>query len=408
MRNKLIILSVIIISRLLSIYYFGVTEESYVKSSNEWGVLVSILEKYHIFGFRTVDQEVLPTIFMPPLYPIFLYFIKSLTPNLSAYILTVQLLQTLFSIISTFYILKILSIFFSKKISYIGTWIFILFPANIFAVSQISSITIQILLIILFSYYFIKIIKTEQNKYLIFFSISAALLVFLRGEFFLFYLFSIFFILLKKKIKVVIASFLITIFLVSPYLIRNYKIFGIITVTKSAGFNLFKGNNPRSTVEGSPMLNLEDIKKLSPETYEKAIKIKKQERYDLIIDNLYKEDAVKFILDDPLRYIKLYFLKLFAFIFFDNNSTYPNYYNPFHIIPKIFISTTTVIGIILIINKKSLLNFFSLYYFLNALVFSIFFILPRYSLSLLPIQIILTSILIEKIDKQIKSKFSLT
>jgi len=343
---------------------------------------------------------------MPPLYPIFLYFIKSLTPNLSAYILTVQLLQTLFSVISTFYILKILSTFFSKKISYIGTWIFILFPANIYAVSQISSITIQILLITLFSYYFIKIIRTEKNKYLIFFSISAALLVFLRGEFFLFYFFTIFFFVLKKKFKVVIASFMITIFLVSPYLIRNYKIFGIITVTKSAGFNLFKGNNPRSTVEGSPMLNLEDIKKLSPKTYEKAIKIKKQDRYDLIIDNLYKEDAVKFILDDPLRYIKLYFVKLFAFIFFDTNSTYPNYYNPFHIIPKVFISITTVIGTILIINKKNLLSFFSLYYFLNALIFSIFFILPRYSLALLPIQIILTCILIEKIDKQIKSKFS--
>jgi|LakMenE01Jun11ns_1017448.scaffolds.fasta_scaffold9938943_2 hypothetical protein len=406
MRNKLIILSVIIISRILSIYYFGVTEESYVKSSNEWGVLVSILEKYHIFGFRIVDEEVLPTIFMPPLYPIFLYFIKSLTTNLNAYIITVQLLQMLFSVISTFYILKILSTFYSKKISYIGTWIFILFPANIYAVSQISSITIQILLITLFSYYFIKIIKTEQNKYLIFFSINAALLIFLRGEFFLFYFFTIFFFVFKKKFKIVIISFLITIFLVSPYLIRNYKIFGIITVTKSAGFNLFKGNNPRSTVEGSPMLNLEDIKKLSPKTYEKAIQIKKQDKYDLIIDNLYREDAVKFILDDPLRYIKLYFLKLFAFIFFDTNSTYPNYYNLFHIIPKIFISITTVLGIILIINKKSLLSFFSLYYFLNALIFSIFFILPRYSLSLLPIQIILSSILLEEIDKQIKSKFS--
>ena len=406
MRNKLIIFSVIIISRLFSIYYFGVTEENYVKSSNEWGVLVSILEKYHMLGFRIVDQEVMPTIFMPPLYPIFLYFIKNLTPNFSTYILTVQLLQMLFSIISIFYMLKILLIFFSKKLSYIGTWIFILFPANIFAVSQISSITIQILLITLFFYYFIKIIKTEQNKYLIFFSINAALLIFLRGEFFLFYFFTIFFFVLKKKFKVAIVSFLITIFLVSPYLIRNYKIFGIITVTKSAGFNLFKGNNPRSTVEGSPMLNLEDIKKLSSKTYEKAIKIKKQDRYDLIIDNLYKEDAIKFILDDPLRYIKLYFLKLFAFIFFDTNSTYPNYYNAFHIIPKIFISVTTVIGIMLIINKKSLLNFFSLYYCLNALIFSIFFILPRYNLSLLPIQIILTSIVLEKIDKQMQNKFN--
>jgi hypothetical protein len=408
MRNKLIILSTLIISRLLSIYYFGVTEENYVKSSNEWGVLVSILEKYHMFGFRIIEQEVVPTIFMPPLYPIFLFFIKSLTSNLSIYILTVQILQMLFSVISTFYILKILLIFFSKKISYIGTWIFILFPANIFAISQISSISIQILLITLFFYYFIKTVKTEINRYLYFFSIISAFLIFLRGEFFLFYFFTIFFFLLKKKFKIIIVSFLITIFLVSPYLIRNYKIFGVITVTKSAGFNLFKGNNPKSTVEGSPMLNLEDIKKISSKTYEKAIKIKKQDKYDLIIDNLYKEDAINFILDNPLRYIKLYFLKIFAFIFFDTNSTYPNYYNFFHIIPKILISITTVIGIIFTIIKKNLLSFFSLYYCLNALIFSIFFILPRYSLSLLPVQIILTSILLEKIDKLIKSKSNKT
>ena len=406
MRNKIIILTAIIISRFFSIYYFGVTEENYVKSSNEWGVLVSILEKYHMFGFRIVDQEVMPTIFMPPLYPIFLYFIKILTPNFSTYILTVQLLQTLFSAISIFYMLKILLIFFSKKISYIGTWMFILFPANVFAVSQISSITIQILLITLFFYYFIKIIKTEKNKYLIFFSIISALLIFLRGEFFLFYFFTMFFFVLKKKFKVAIASLLITIFLVSPYMVRNYKIFGIITVTKSAGFNLFKGNNPRSTVEGSPMLNLEDIKKLSTKTYEKAINIKKQDKYDLIIDNLYKEDAINFILDNPLKYIKLYFLKLFSFIFFDTNSTYPNYYNVFHIIPKILISITTVLGIIFTITKKNLLSFFSLYYCLNAMIFSIFFILPRYSLTLLPIQIILTSVLIEKIDKLICNESS--
>ena len=406
MRNKIIILTAIIISRFFSIYYFGITEENYVKSSNEWGVLVSILEKYHMFGFRIVDQEVMPTIFMPPLYAIFLYFIKILTPNFSTYILTVQLLQTLFSVISIFYMLKILLIFFSKKISYIGTWIFILFPLNVFAISQISSVTIQILLITLFFYYFIKIIKTEKNRYLIFFSIISALLIFLRGEFFLFYFFTMFFFVLEKKFKIVIASFLITIFLVSPYLVRNYKIFCIITLTKSAGFNLFKGNNPRSTVEGSPMLNLEDIKKLSTKTYKKAINIKKQDKYDLIIDNLYKEDAINFILDNPLRYIKLYFLKLFAFIFFDTNSTYPNYYNFFHIVPKILIAITTVLGIIFTITKKNLLSFFSLYYCLNAMILSIFFILPRYSLSLLPIQIILTSVLIEKIDKQIHNESS--
>jgi len=404
MKSKIIILAAIIITRLFSIYFFGVTEENYIKSSNEWGVMVSILEKYHMLGFRIVDGEVVPTIFMPPLYPIFLYFIKNLTPNLNIYILTVQLFQLFFSLISTLYMHKILSKFFSEKISFIGTWIFILFPLNIYAVSQISSITLQILLTTLFFYYFTKLIIIQKKKYVIFFSIISTLLIFLRGEFFLFYIFTTFFFILKKKFKVFIISFLITTILVSPYLIRNYKIFGAITVTKSLGFNLFKGNNPRSTVEGSPMLNLEDIKKLSTETYEKLIKIKKQDKYDLIIDNIYKEDAIEFILNNPLRYIKLYFLKLFAFIFFDLNSTYKNYYNVFHIIPKILISATTVMGIIFTIIKKNLLSFFSLYYCLNALIFSIFFILPRYSLSLLPIQIILTSIFLEKINEIIQNK----
>jgi hypothetical protein len=367
--------------------------------------MVSILEKHNMLGFRIVDGEVTPTIFMPPLYPIFLYFIKNLTSNLSTYILTIQLLQMIFSIISTFYILKILSIFFSKKISYIGTWIFILFPANIFAVSQISSITIQILLITLYLYFFIRIIEVKSNKYIIFFSIISSLLLLLRGEFFLFYAFTIFIFILKKNFKLVITITLITLFFISPYLIRNYKIFGVITITKSVGFNLFKGNNPASKVEGVQMLNLEDIRSLSKKTYEKAIKIKKQEKYDLVIDNLYRDAAIEYILSEPTRYIRLYFLKIFSFIFFDFNSTYPNYYNILHIIPKILISVTTVIGMSLTINKKNLLSFFSLYYCLNAIVFSIFFILPRYSLSLLPVQIILTSILLEKIYKYKQTRF---
>ena len=65
----LIIISIII--RLFSIYLFGAKE-----ISNEWGVMVSIMEEYRIIGFRKVEGEIMPNIFMPPLYPIFLYLIK--------------------------------------------------------------------------------------------------------------------------------------------------------------------------------------------------------------------------------------------------------------------------------------------------------------------------------------------
>jgi hypothetical protein len=384
MNNKLICLIIIsIITRIFSIYLFGAKE-----ISNEWGVMVSVMEENQMIGFRKVEGEVMPNIFMPPLYPIFLFLVKKLFSNLNYYLLTIQFIQLIFSIIGLIYLIKILSNFFSEKISYIGAYIFALFPLNVYAISQISSVTLQILLMIFYIYFFIKCLKISSKKNTILFSLFSACLILLRGEFFVFYFFTLFYFFLKKKIHLIISSFIITLLLISPYLIRNYLIFEVITVTKSAGFNLFKGNNPLSKAEGIPMLD--DVEKISKETHEKIKKIKPQDKYDLIIDGLYKEEAIKFIMDNPIRYTQLYIIKLISFIFFDFNSSYPNYYNIFHLLPKIIISISSLIGVFLTLKSKDVLKFFALYYLLNGFLLSIFFILPRYSLALLPIQIILT------------------
>ena len=96
--------------------------------------------------------------------------------------------------------------------------------------------------------------------------------------------------------------------------------------------------------------------------------------------------------------IKLYFKKVISFALIDLEADYKNYYSPLHIIPKIILGITTIIGIILSFRFKiSALNYISLYYFSNIGLFSIFFILPRYSLSLLIIQVILSLTLLKKI-----------
>ena len=382
MKNRLFYLIIIsIISRFLSIYLFGAKE-----ISNEWGIMVSIMEEHRMIGFRKVEGEIMPNILMPPLYPIFLYLIKTLFNNMTYYLLTVQFIQLTFSIFGIIYIKKILSKFFPEKITYLGTYIFALFPLNIYSISQISSVSLQIVIVIFYIFYFIKSLEENSKKNIILFSLCSAFLILLRGEFFVFYLFTLLYFLLKKKINLIISSSLITLILITPYLIRNYLIFETITITKSAGINLFKGNNPLAKAEGM----LDDIEKISKETHEKIKKITPQPKYDLIIDNLYKEEAIKFIINDPAKYSKLYVVKFFSFLFFDIKSNYPNYYNILHIIPKILISLTTLIGTFLLLKNKGILRFFSLYYLLNAFIFSFFFILPRYSLSLLPIQIILT------------------
>ena len=118
------------------------------------------------------------------------------------------------------------------------------------------------------------------------------------------------------------------------------------------------------------------------------------------LDNLYKEKAIENIKNNPIKYLKFYFMKVFAFIFIDINSSYPNYYNFFHIAPKILISLISLFGAILVIKEKKFFQFLSIFYFSNIFLFSIFFILPRYSLILLPIQLILSIPVLRRIKQK--------
>ena len=51
-----------------------------------------------------------------------------------------------------------------------------------------------------------------------------------------------------KKILIIVFITMITI---SPYLVRNYLVFEKIIIHSSFGFNLWKGNNQNSKIEGS-------------------------------------------------------------------------------------------------------------------------------------------------------------
>ena len=170
--------------------------------------------------------------------------------------------------------------------------------------------------------------------------------------------------------------------IISPYLYRNYVNFNVVTITKSLGFNLLKGNNPTFKVGGNSDFIIENFNSTD-------VKIKTERNYEINLDNFYRDKAVNFIKNDPYSYIKFYFKKFFSFLFFELNSSYDNYYNPLHIFPKILISIISFIGAILCLRTKGVPQFLSLYYFANIFLFSIFFILPRYSVFLLPINLLL-------------------
>ena len=175
----------------------------------------------------------------------------------------------------------------------------------------------------------------------------------------------------------------------------------MISVTKSGGYNLLKGNNPLSKIEGIRMFGIVD--KVVPEVKLQLEKLGPEKKYDLIVDKIFLDQAIEFIKDNPKRYIQLYFKKIISFILIDVNSSYPKYYSPLHIVPKLLISITTIFSILFLFRFKiNLYNYLILYYFMNIGLFSLFFILPRYNLFLLPIQIIFAAYFIEYILKKFR------
>ena len=380
-----------------------------IEVTNEWRMILQNLELNKILSVHSVNGVPVPSIYMPPLYPFFLYAIKNFFQNLDHFLWAVQLTQLLLNTISVYLTYKILCNIFSKNLSLSGTLIFSVFPLNVYAVSQISSITLQVFLINLFIYSYIKLFFSINYKHILIFSLVSGLLMLLRGEYFVFVILSLVYLYFnQRKIFEILIIVLISVLVISPYLYRNYNTFGVITITKSSGINLLKGNNPRAKVEGAGGISL-DIErniKVIPEVKSKLNELNSRgpiKKYDLIQDQIFMDQAIKFIKDEPVKYLSLYIKKFLSFMFIDLNSSYPNYYSPIHIIPKLVISILSFLGVIFTFSMRvNISNFFNLFYLANIGLFSVFFILPRYSLSLLTIQIILSLFALRKIKSIFK------
>jgi len=386
------VLFLCLISRVVAYLFF-----SDLRIDNEWGKLVHNLSITGILGINVYDgvsishayaqlnDKVMPSVFMPPLYAYFIYIIKLFTQNTFELVKAVIIVQIIISLLSTYIFFKILINFTNHKFSILLSLIFCLFPINIYSVVQISSVSLQIFLLLTYFYFFLEILNKKTYLNLILFTIAASFLILTRGEFFIFYIFTLLYFLYPLNIRInrIVISIFLTLVLISPYAIRNYNIFNTIVLTKSFGYNLLKGNNPDATVEGNE--SYIDIK-----FQKEKIPIEINDKYEINLDNFYKIKAIEFIKDEPLKYLKLYVLKVISFIFLDFNSTYPNYYNVAHIVPKLILSITALFGAIISLKRVGFFQYLSLFYFGNIFLFSMFFILPRYSVMMIPAHFLLS------------------
>ena len=160
--NIYFILVISLITRILAFLSFSDTI-----IDHEWGYLLHNLSVNGVLGINFVDgdvvkagyaeesQKVLPSVFMPPLYIYFIYFIKVLVGKLFNIAIVVIVFQISINLLSIFIFFKILKKFFNLKISLLFSFVFSVIPINIYASVQISSITLQIFLIIIYLFFFL-------------------------------------------------------------------------------------------------------------------------------------------------------------------------------------------------------------------------------------------------------------
>ncbi len=371
------------LARLIAILFYGDT-----KIDNEWDVLLNNLYNYKTYAFYEFENKLIPSSYMPPLYPFILLFLKIISFNKINILNLIFAFQILLSLISIYIFYKINEQFFSIKTSIINSFIFSFFPLNIYVVTQTSSITLQVFLSLLFLRYFFLTTTNASNKNILIFSIICGLSLLTRGEFILILVPTLIYKLIFKKINILnlIKILLISFIIISPYLVRNYINFEKIHIANVTGYALWKGNNPSLKVEGFENFNkFENIKsKLENIPYDNFYETKR--------DNIFFKAAIKNILEAPDVYLLLYIKKIFSFYFFDINSTHKNYYHFMHIIPIALISILSLPGLVIFLRSKDFhQRYLMIYLVIYILIFSLFFILPRYKLAILPIQIILST-----------------
>ncbi len=394
--NIFIVISISIILRLLLLNTYG---DSTLE--NEWGVIFNNLKNFGVLAYRSFEDYLVPSVYMPPLYVYFIFLIDVFSPEILNLVQSILITQILLSAITTYFFYKINFFLFNKKLSIISSYIFSLFPLNIYSSLQISSISLQIFLSVIFLYLILKILSgNDKIKICLFLSFISGLTVLLRGEFIIIYFFTVVYLIYYKKLNLykVAVIILVTILTTSPYLVRNYMVFEKITVTKSFGYNLWKGNNIDATVEGSET----NLAFKTDKIKEKIDVIEKNNLYEFNYDKIFLESSLKFIDENKLLFFKRYIKKVLTFSFFNLNSNYPGYYHPLNILSLTILSIIFMIGIISIISKKKsiFLNYFLLNLIVTIGIFAIFFILPRYKLIILPVQLILINFWLSKYFKK--------
>ena len=115
------------ILRIVAVYFYGDTTIEY-----EWETLLKNLNEHGVLSLYSFDGKQIPSVFMPPLYILFLFILSFFSPENIELAKIVLAVQIILSTLSIFIFYKLCTIFFSKNWSIFISLLLSIFPLNIY------------------------------------------------------------------------------------------------------------------------------------------------------------------------------------------------------------------------------------------------------------------------------------
>lgn len=278
-----------------------------------------------------------------PLYPLLCIIIYSLTNHS---FLAVAIIQAAISAFTCVVIFWLGSHIFGKKAGLLAAIITALHPGAIVYTAKFHSFVLDSLLFCLIVWLLIKTKKNPviMNELKLGAAFGLALLT--RATVFIFLPLS--WLWLKRNTgKSLYIYILVSLLLLSPWVVRNYIIYKKPVILTSSSNVFWRGNNPLATgtslgPKGLPML--QEDRKMYQMLYGKS---------EIEQNNIFWQESIRFIRNNPLRSFKLFIKKLYYFFWFapTTGSQYqPGWLN----IYKIYYSVMVIFGILGLLTLKNL------------------------------------------------------
>jgi len=365
--------------------------------------------QYDAIGWNLVQGEGfsiepgVPTVLRGPTYPAFLAFIYSIFGH--SY-LAVFIVQALLSTLTCFMIYLFGKAIVNQKVGLLAALVTGIYPANVLTVPWIMIETLFTFLLVITIMILTKAV--ENKKSLSYLSVGAmlGLLSLCKPTVLLYpvFLLIIIWMLYENRVQclrhfiVMLVAFLLVL---APWLIRNQIVsHNFVPMTTNGGRVLWGGNYP--LVDGSnwwPVTDMERLEKMRMEGKEVGRRLLEERQITdpIEIDEMFRREAIKNILKNPLGFLKLCLSKVGIFWLSPLEGTYiirakSKVLSLVWNLGKYLIVMLAIIGIIKTTKdwKRFLPIFSVLIYFtvVHALIHSI----RRYSYPLLPIASIFVAI----------------